>query len=135
MSCKNFTVSESDYTIDKETNDVDVQIWLSDIFSEIDDDELAEEVNERGLNTEIFTQEIVDVKDYTNEQFKRLICDFIGVNYHTKIDELINAIIKKLDENFWTRRDDEALEYSIKYKKCIEVIKRFDAGIIGMYDL
>lgn len=25
--------------------------------------------------------------------------------------------------------------YKKKYEKCIEVIKRFDAGIIGMYDL
>ena len=26
-------------------------------------------------------------------------------------------------------------DYQSKYEKCIKVIKRFDAGIIGMYDL
>ena len=26
-------------------------------------------------------------------------------------------------------------DWEAKYKKCIDVIKRFDAGIIGMYDL
>jgi len=26
-------------------------------------------------------------------------------------------------------------KYKDKYEKCIDVIKRFDAGIIGMYDL
>lgn len=29
----------------------------------------------------------------------------------------------------------DAKGYKEKYEKCIEVIKRFDAGIIGMYDL
>lgn len=28
-----------------------------------------------------------------------------------------------------------SIDYKAKYGKCIDVIKRFDAGIIGMYDL
>lgn len=27
------------------------------------------------------------------------------------------------------------IDYKAKYEKCIAIIKRFDAGIIGMYDL
>lgn len=30
---------------------------------------------------------------------------------------------------------NKALEFQNKYEKCIKVIQRFDAGIIGMYDL
>lgn len=30
---------------------------------------------------------------------------------------------------------NKAVEFQGKYEKCISVIKRFDAGIIGMYDL
>ena len=29
----------------------------------------------------------------------------------------------------------ETVDYKAKYEKCIATIKRFDAGIIGMYDL
>jgi len=29
----------------------------------------------------------------------------------------------------------EIKKYKTKYEKCIKVIKKFDAGIIGMYDL
>jgi len=33
------------------------------------------------------------------------------------------------------KKAKKELEYKAKYEKCISVIKRFDAGIIGMYDL
>ncbi len=30
---------------------------------------------------------------------------------------------------------DRSINYKAKYEKCIEIIKRFDPGIISMYDL
>lgn len=33
------------------------------------------------------------------------------------------------------RTDGQPIDYKAKYEKCIEIIKRFDAGIVGMYDL
>jgi hypothetical protein len=41
---------------------------------------------------------------------------------------------QKLREHIDSVLPDEP-DYKTKYEKCIEIIKRFDAGIIGMYDL
>lgn len=69
-----------------------------------------------------------------------LLHDHIEVNKHedyTDYKKLITAIeewhaseIKKL-----TIPDVNNCNYKEKYDKCINVIKLFDAGIIGMYDL
>jgi len=45
--------------------------------------------------------------------------------------------VNKLKPQEWTFTSGTGVvdSYETKYKKCIEVIKRFDPGIIGMYDL
>ena len=32
-------------------------------------------------------------------------------------------------------KTDDNVDYKAKYEKCIKVLKKYDAGIIGMYDL
>lgn len=44
-----------------------------------------------------------------------------------------NMAKKLAEENERLKKEIE--EANAKYQKCIKVIKRFDAGIIGMYDL
>lgn len=52
----------------------------------------------------------------------------------------IEAQITKLESELSSLKAEAEKEvsdedYKAKYKKCIKVIKKFDAGIIGMYDL
>lgn len=48
-----------------------------------------------------------------------------------RVGNLKGAILIHATVEFSPLKDD----YKEKYEKCINVIKRFDAGIIGMYDL
>lgn len=42
----------------------------------------------------------------------------------------LNVPIEKVNEDL-----PEIIDYKAKYEKCIDIIRKFDAGIIGMYDL
>jgi hypothetical protein len=58
-----------------------------------------------------------------------------------EVNSFLTAILRTLnEEQIETLRDSltdrlPGVDYRKKYEKCISVIKRFDAGIIGMYEL
>lgn len=54
-----------------------------------------------------------------------------GYGYSGVIEGLTENLFEKLNKSEAT----ETIDYKQKYEKCIKVIKRFDAGIIGMYNL
>ncbi len=57
--------------------------------------------------------------------------------YRTFISELerIESDLSSLKALEGEEVSDEQINYKAKYEKCIGIIKKFDAGIIGMYDL
>ena len=64
--------------------------------------------------------------------------------YSEYIDDSSEGLQKVGGTSVLSKRDFDRLikelivcneDYKAKYEKCIDVIKRFDAGIIGMYDL
>lgn len=57
--------------------------------------------------------------------------DFLPYKLNELSDEIESMFNRVLNE----REISSAINYKEKYEKCINVIKRFDAGIIGMYDL
>jgi len=76
----------------------------------------------------------------------------INKTKHTEMEVMVNfsykgnCLVMPLDSTS-IQRDDSFMflnignidqlipDYKSKYEKCIEIIKRFDAGIIGMHDL
>jgi len=64
-------------------------------------------------------------------------------NKEYKVETMDNKISihdESLDLIYYCRFDiqkqiPDGVDYKSKYEKCIDVIKKFDAGIIGMYDL
>ena len=71
---------------------VDIDIELSEIFDEITDDELIQEVKERQLEGEFLP--IVQTNS-KNRSLYRDLCDIAEVSYHTDKEVLI-AKIKEL---------------------------------------
>jgi hypothetical protein len=69
--------------------DVSVDVYISDIIEELDDELLIDEIRERKLEKE-FVNATVPIIDY------RSICDLLFVNYHTPIPELIKALEQHL---------------------------------------
>lgn len=57
------------------------------------------------------------------------------VNYaenYQKYLNLVSEVKQTMRDNY---KPSGEIDYKTKYEKCIDVIKRFDAGIISMYDL
>ena len=64
--------------------------------------------------------------------------NFQNQKLHNKIASLENQIQElqaSIDKSKLLLADVSNCNYKEKYEKCINVIKRFDAGIISMYDL
>jgi len=78
----------------KEFN-VDVSICLSDLFDEITDDELVNEINSRGLNS-VETIPAAKTIFNSNIEFKRFLCDVLEVGYLIDTNRLIDLLKKKL---------------------------------------
>jgi hypothetical protein len=57
------------------------------------------------------------------------------VELYNKATELINSEHQGEARNISDNEHTKENFYRLKYEKCIKVIKRFDPGIIGMYDL
>lgn len=79
---------------------------------------------------------------------KQIILDFVNWNNENHSDYIPNSRIGRYLQEIKCESKDSPDElgncnkphvtgsdYKAKYEKCLKVIKRFDAGIIGMYDL
>ena len=63
-------------------------------------------------------------------------------SFESRNEELFDLLFEMTDKTFTESEMQDIIdvvernsEYKSKYDKCINTIKRFDAGIIGMYDL
>lgn len=78
---------------DCDSNDIDidfVEVSEDEIdMNEFTDDELLDELKSRGFST-------VD-RDTQGSDLKRHLCDIVGVNYHTELSGVLNAIVQKID--------------------------------------
>ena len=85
MSKNERTISTTAYV-----GDIDVDVELSEIMFELEDDELIEELKDRGY--------IVLDTNYSNvedDQLRRVLCDIVEVNYHTDKNKIIELLIQK----------------------------------------
>lgn len=60
------------------------------------------------------------------------------ITYESFVERYLNLINSEHQGEARNISDNEHTKenfYRLKYEKCIKVIKRFDPGIIGMYDL
>jgi hypothetical protein len=62
--------------------------------------------------------------------FKILALERVVRRTKAKLDEIQAELVRR-----GLAEKTETVDYKAKYEKCIETIKRFDPGIIGMYDL
>jgi hypothetical protein len=85
MSKNDRTISTTAYV-----GDVDVDVELSDIMFELEDDELIEELKDRGYTT--LNTNYSNVED---DQLRRVLCDIVEVNYHTDKTKIIELLIQK----------------------------------------
>ena len=78
------------------TVDVDVNIedYIGEFFAIMSNEELMEEVDQRGLSSYFKQKSISYLQNCTYSDFKRFMCDVVGVGYHTNND----VIIEKLKE-------------------------------------
>ena len=80
-------------------------MWLDDVFEEIDDLDLKEEADKRGL---LHSSNNNESNDYTRgdllrevqsmnaDEFRRLLCDMTGNMYCVSDDKLLNDIKSRL---------------------------------------
>lgn len=74
-----------------------------------------------------------DEMGYANGKNYAIPMDKLGEFIDRAMDLYAESEVNKISSN--TVLPADATNWKEKYEKCIEVIKRFDAGIIGMYDL
>lgn len=84
----------------------DMQIDVDDIFNEISDEELIEQIQEReleenlGIDKELSDFSLSEIANHLSElppyELKDLFCDMVGVNHHTPKDELMKLIAAKI---------------------------------------
>lgn len=70
------------------------------------------------------------------EEFVKRCCEMMEIDEASNLTfagivDLLGNIYEYQLSSLPSKQED----YKAKYEKCIEVIKKFDAGIIGMYDL
>ena len=100
MSLLFFTVDSDDVELQKDGT-YRVEMWLDDVFEEIDDFDLEEEADKRGL---LHSSDNDDPDDYTREdflrevqsmnadEFRRLLCDMTDTMYCVSDDKLLDDI-------------------------------------------
>jgi len=67
---------------------------------------------------------------HSPENMAQKICDLLNKDEHEQAEAQ-----EREKANLNIKRVSNSVNYKEKYDKCINIIKRFDAGIIGMYDL
>lgn len=104
MSLLFFTVDSDDVEL-QEDGTYRVEMWLDDVFEEIDDLDLEEEADKRGLlhssdndESDDYTREdfLREVQSMNADEFRRLLCDMTGKMYCVSSDELLDAIKERL---------------------------------------
>jgi len=124
---KNYVVYESEnhdlhyFETEKEACDC-----LKEIISEDIDEGISEDIrNGHYFIAKIFKRshfvETNNKKNYKDEEWE-------NEGFSSDFDSIGNIELKSVEEL-------KSIDYKAKYEKCINVIRRFDAGIIGMYDL
>lgn len=104
MSLLFFTVDSDDVEL-QEDGTYRVEMWLDDVFEEIDDLDLEEEADKRDLlhssdndESDDYTREdlIRDSISMNSEEFRRLLCDLTGNMYCVSDDKLLDDIKRRL---------------------------------------
>jgi hypothetical protein len=69
--------------------DASEDVRIQDIIDEIDDEDLIDEIKERNLESKLVS--------ITNPEINyKSICDLLGLNYHTPMDQLIISLKEHL---------------------------------------
>ena len=72
----------------------EVEVSLSEVFDEIEDQELVDEIVSRGYYVDVKKEDVL--KDLTDRQLHQAICDIFGVNHHTPTGDLLYMLGDKL---------------------------------------
>lgn len=100
MSLLFFTVDSDDVELQKDGT-YRVEMWLDEVFEEIDDLDLEEEADKRGLlhssnndESDDYTREdfLREVQSMNADEFRRLLCDMTGNMYCVSDDKLLDDI-------------------------------------------
>lgn len=100
MSLLFFTVDSDDVEL-QEDGTYRVEMWLDDVFEEIDDFDLEEEADKRGLlhgsdndESDDYTREdfLREVQSMNADEFRRLLCDSTCNMYCVSDDKLLDDI-------------------------------------------
>ena len=126
-------VKETGMDLCRWTNESDSEYWLNTI------DWYLQPLPEQE------SKELTDLKQYvTNLLYEAHGCGEASEGVNTPIfDQWVEEQTNNLNQYFQSHPEargnahlTKSLKYyKDKYKKCINVLKKYDAGIIGMYDL
>lgn len=91
MKSKIITVSEN---VEVDVNLYDYEDKIMELIS---DEELLFEVEDRGLLEETSNTNIINkLQNMQSYEFKRILCDIVGLSYHASNEEIINLLKEKL---------------------------------------
>ena len=127
MKKGNFIAYESDnHDLHYFETEKDAVICMNEIIADNSDEGISEDMeNGHYFIAKIISRtqfiETKNKKDYTDEEWEEEV-------YSSDFDRIGRVELKPIEEV-------EIIDYKEKYEKCINIIRRFDAGIIGMYDL
>lgn len=69
----------------------DVDVYIGDVWEQIDDDELRGEVIRRELSARI-NLGTTTVENYKPGEFRRILCDVLSLGYQVSDDEILGRI-------------------------------------------
>ena len=92
------TVDEADVKL-LEDGDYEVELWLDDVFEEIDDLDLEEEYNKRGLGNDdddddegIEETHYLLPKQFNKTQLRDVLTDIAGLGTHSSDEEIFSQL-------------------------------------------
>lgn len=69
----------------------DVDVYIGDVWEQIDDDELRGEVIRRKLSARV-NLGATTVENYKPGEFRRILCDSLSLGYQVSDDEILGKI-------------------------------------------
>lgn len=69
----------------------DVDVYIGDVWEQIDDDELRGEVIRRKLSDRV-NLGATTVENYKPGEFRRILCDVLSLGYQVSDDEILGRI-------------------------------------------
>lgn len=69
----------------------DVDVYIGDVWEQIDDDELRGEVIRRKLSARVNLR-ATTVENYKPGEFRRILCDVLSLGYQVSDDEILGRI-------------------------------------------